>query len=132
MRTHSDREYLPLLTMTAVFVLAGSVGCTTSGGKTKAAAEGSPGCGTSDHATVTVFIVDPAIACKNTLHQLYEAKHQWALENRKTQTETPTDADLFGPTRYMAARPTCPSGDVHTGSSARKCTLFDSEPHLLK
>jgi hypothetical protein len=38
------------------------------------------------------------------------AKAQWALENRKTQNEIPTDADLVGPGRYMPERPECPSG----------------------
>lgn len=34
-------------------------------------------------------------ACVNTLGQIYKAKEQWALENKKTQTDTPTAQDLM-------------------------------------
>lgn len=115
--------------MTAVLVLVGSVGCTTSARRSEAATDGPTGHGTVEHATVTVIILAPAVACRNTLHQLYGAKHQWALENRKTQTETPTDADLFGATRYMAAKPTCPSGGSYTLGAVRENPTCSIEGH---
>jgi competence protein ComGC len=52
-------------------------------------------------------------ACLNNLRMLDAAKHQWALEKNKRQTDTPTMADL---TPYFAqqSRPTCSQGGTYT------------------
>lgn len=76
------------------------------------------GCAASRRAATasdaTPLAADATQTCRATLHRIYGAKAQWALENRKTQTETPTDADLFGPGRYMPEKPKCPSGGSYT------------------
>jgi len=48
--------------------------------------------------------------CVATLRALEGSMALWAIQNGKTTNDTPTDADLFGPTRYMPVKPTCPAG----------------------
>src|SRR5258706_10576789 len=48
--------------------------------------------------------------CVATLRALEGSMTLWAIRNGKTTNDTPTDADLFGPTRYMPVKPTCPAG----------------------
>jgi hypothetical protein len=51
-------------------------------------------------------------ACINNLRQLDGAKQQWALENKKTRSEMPTEADL---TPYLrTGMPKCPAGGIYT------------------
>ena len=50
-------------------------------------------------------------ACINNLKQIDGAKQQWALENRKTETDVPTEADIL---KYLPAKPVCPSGGTYT------------------
>ncbi len=50
-------------------------------------------------------------ACINNLRQLDGAKQQWALENKKTAADVPSEADV---TPYLKAFPTCPSGGTYT------------------
>jgi hypothetical protein len=42
------------------------------------------------------------------------AKATWALENRKTTNDVPTDSDLFGRDRYIRKKPQCPKKGVYT------------------
>lgn len=52
-------------------------------------------------------------ACIKQLHSLSESKHQWAFENQKLPTATPTAAQLqvyFGKNRM----PTCPTQGTYT------------------
>ncbi len=53
-------------------------------------------------------------ACVANLKTIDGAKATWALENRKQQSETPTDADLFGPTSYIREKPACPANGLYT------------------
>ena len=48
-------------------------------------------------------------ACMGNLKTVDGAKATWALEQRRGSTDTPTDADLFGPGLYLAAKPGCPA-----------------------
>jgi hypothetical protein len=52
-------------------------------------------------------------ACINNLHQIDGAKQQWALDNKKTATDTPTREDLVP---YLANKqfPICPAGGTYT------------------
>jgi hypothetical protein len=52
--------------------------------------------------------------CIAKLRNIDGAKATWALENKKTDADIPTDADLFGPTAYMRQKPQCPQGGVYT------------------
>ena len=52
-------------------------------------------------------------ACMANLRIIDGAKASWALENKKRETDTPTDADLFGPGKYIRDKPVCPQGGVY-------------------
>lgn len=52
--------------------------------------------------------------CIANLRTLEGAKLTWALENKKTEKDIPTEADLFGPTKYVKEKPTCPAGGIYT------------------
>ncbi len=73
----------------------------------------------------TVQSVQHMNACINNLRLIDAAKQQWALENKKQSTDTPTMDDLkpyFG-NNQNANLPACPDGGVYTvGSVAEKPT----------
>jgi len=50
-------------------------------------------------------------ACINNLRQIDAAKQQWALENGKKSTDTPTMDDLKP---YLGKIPHCPAGGTYT------------------
>src|SRR5262245_21947433 len=52
--------------------------------------------------------------CIPSLQNLQVAKEVWALEQHKTTNDIPTDADLFGPRKYLVEKPKCPAGGVYT------------------
>lgn len=49
-------------------------------------------------------------ACIANMKQIEGAKATWALEQKKVNTDTPADTDLFGPTLYIREKPGCPAG----------------------
>jgi len=53
-------------------------------------------------------------ACEANLKAIEGAKGIWALENKKQPTDTPTDDDLFGESKYMREKPACPAGGTYT------------------
>lgn len=53
-------------------------------------------------------------ACVNNLRMIDGAKEQWALENKKTSTDTPTWGDLVGPNAFIRTQPQCPQGGTYT------------------
>ncbi len=53
-------------------------------------------------------------ACMNNLRAIGGAKRTWALENRKSDNDTPRESDLFGPDKYMRQRPVCPANGTYT------------------
>lgn len=51
------------------------------------------------------------------------AKMRWAAEHQQPETASPTDDDLFGATRYIEHKPSCPSrGDYALNAVHEKCT----------
>jgi hypothetical protein len=52
--------------------------------------------------------------CLNYLHQIDGAKEQWALETKKTQTDTPTWGDLVGTDKYLKWKLECPDKGTYT------------------
>jgi len=65
-------------------------------------------------------------ACIANLRQIQGAKEIWALENKKLPSDKPTAADLYGPTKYVRAEPTCPAGGVYginTVESKASCSV---------
>jgi prepilin-type N-terminal cleavage/methylation domain-containing protein len=70
-------------------------------------------------------------ACINNLRQIDGAKNQWALENKKQDTDTPVNSDI---TPYLkgAQVPSCPANGTYTlGSVATlpACSLSGSLGH---
>lgn len=55
-----------------------------------------------------------AKTCVANLKQIEAAKEQWAMEEKKGPTDTPTQADLAGANAYMKKWPECPSGGTYT------------------
>ena len=53
-------------------------------------------------------------ACVMNLRAIEGAKATWELEKKKLPTDTPTDADLFGPANYIRQKPECPRGGTYT------------------
>jgi prepilin-type N-terminal cleavage/methylation domain-containing protein len=52
-------------------------------------------------------------ACIANLKQVDGAKATWALEQKKNNTDTPTDGDLFGTSSYIRQKPECPAGGTY-------------------
>ncbi len=52
--------------------------------------------------------------CINNLIKINQIKEQWALETHQQNGAVPGDNDLFGPTLYIATKPTCPAGGTYT------------------
>jgi prepilin-type N-terminal cleavage/methylation domain-containing protein len=71
-------------------------------------------------------------ACMANLKQMDGAKGTWALEQKKTASDTPGDTDLFGSTAYIRDKPSCPAnGDYTIGAVDTRvlCSLSTSQSH---
>ncbi len=53
-------------------------------------------------------------ACINNLKSIHGVKAQWALEMKNGDNDTPSDADLFGPDKYISKKPECPAGGSYS------------------
>lgn len=53
-------------------------------------------------------------ACIANLKQMDGAKATWAMEQKKNNSDTPNDTDLFGATAYIKDKPACPGGGTYT------------------
>ena len=68
-------------------------------------------------------------ACIANLKQMDGAKASWALEQKKNNSDTPGDTDLFGATVYIRDKPACPGGGTYTIAAVDtkvSCTLSGS------
>ena len=73
-------------------------------------------------------------ACIANLKQIEGAKSTWALEQKKTTTDTPNDSDLFGATCYIRDKPVCPGNGDYTlqpVGTKPECSLGPTQDHLL-
>ena len=64
-------------------------------------------------------------ACINNLHMMDGAKQQWALENKKSPTDTPTQSDV-APYLPNSQLPICPAGGTYMINAVGKdptCTI---------
>ena len=62
-------------------------------------------------------------ACIANLKQIDGAKNTWALEQKKVNTDTPGDSDLFGSSLYIREKPGCPAnGNYSLNTVAEKPT----------
>jgi len=53
-------------------------------------------------------------ACQLNLKAIQGAKETWATENTKAKEAVPTDADLFGPSKYVREKPVCPASGIYS------------------
>jgi hypothetical protein len=68
-------------------------------------------------------------ACVNSLRQIEGAKQTWALENKKTATDTPTRQDLAP---YLGQGwPTCPAGGTYSPNSVQEKPTCSIPTHML-
>jgi DNA repair exonuclease SbcCD ATPase subunit len=68
-------------------------------------------------------------ACINNLRQVDGAKQQWALENRKTENDIPSNADLA---KYLRnGVPQCPGGGMYTIRSVKDHPICSFPGHSL-
>ena len=69
--------------------------------------------------------------CLNNLRQISQAKLMWAMDNKKTLDTVPTETDLFGATKYIAAKPTCPGGGSYILGGITNAALCNLPEHVL-
>jgi hypothetical protein len=69
-------------------------------------------------------------ACINNLRQLDGAKQQWALENKKEMTDTPTQSEVAA---YLkdGQLPICPAGGTYTINAVGKDPACSVSNHRL-
>jgi len=70
-------------------------------------------------------------ACIANLKQIDGAKATWALEQKKGNTDTPGDSDLYGTDKYIRTKPDCPGGGTYTMNDVMtkpSCSISD---HVL-
>ena len=73
-------------------------------------------------------------ACIANLKQIDGAKATWAMEQKKNNSDTPGDTDLFGATNYIRDKPDCPGGGTYTLNTVDTkptCTLSTSAGHSI-
>jgi|SRR3954466_3980281 prepilin-type N-terminal cleavage/methylation domain-containing protein len=56
-------------------------------------------------------------ACGASLAEIDTCKRMWALESKATDTNAPTDSDLFGTGKFMSEKPKCPGNGTYTLNS---------------
>src|SRR5262245_15688527 len=70
------------------------------------------------------------VECRENRRQIQGAKIAWALEHRKSGQDVPSDSDLFGPTLYLARKPTCPTGGEYSLNAVDELiTCSDPDHH---
>jgi type IV pilus assembly protein PilA len=52
--------------------------------------------------------------CQANLRTIEGAKMQWSLNEKRGDSDTPTDEELFGPKLYIVTKPQCPGGGNYT------------------
>src|SRR5213593_1351377 len=73
-------------------------------------------------------------ACIANLKQIDGAKATWALEQKKTSTDTPTGTDLYGTDKYIRDEPGCPAAGTYTIAAVDakpSCSLGTGQGHTL-
>ncbi|HUR44800.1 MAG TPA: prepilin-type N-terminal cleavage/methylation domain-containing protein [Candidatus Saccharimonadales bacterium] len=60
-----------------------------------------------------------ADACGATLNEIDTCKRMWALEAKSSETNAPSDTDLFGLGKFMSEKPKCPAGGTYRLNAVR-------------
>jgi prepilin-type N-terminal cleavage/methylation domain-containing protein len=72
--------------------------------------------------------------CIGNMMQLDSAKQQWAVNENKPVTETPTHTDIIGAELYLKQMPACPSGGSYTifnVATKPTCNLATTDGHSM-
>src|SRR5947209_19529345 len=73
-------------------------------------------------------------ACIANLKQIEGAKANWAMEQKKSNTDSPNDTDLFGASLYVRLKPECPGGGTYAVlqvDAKPTCTFAPTDGHTL-
>ena len=70
-------------------------------------------------------------ACINQLKAIEGAKIQWALDAKKGDQDVPSDADLFGPDKYLSKRPECPANGTYVLGAVSERPTCSTPEHAL-
>jgi prepilin-type N-terminal cleavage/methylation domain-containing protein len=70
-------------------------------------------------------------ACINNLRQIDNAKQLWATENKKTDADVPTEADVMPYLGKGTAMPTCPGNGKYTINAVSANPTCDAPGHTL-
>src|SRR5688572_14661155 len=54
------------------------------------------------------------MGCRVNLRAIQDAKELWARQNSKPDDAAPSDADIFGPGKFIDPKPQCPAGGSYT------------------
>jgi len=78
--------------------------------------------------------VSGGLTCINNQRSMRQAKAEWALERNKMYFDSPGDSELFGPGKYLPAKPRCPLGGTYTIDTLEfhpSCSLAGIVGHTL-
>jgi len=70
--------------------------------------------------------------CIDNLKQIEGAKANWAMEQKKTNSDTPVDTEWYGSTAYIRTAPSCPGNgtySINQVDAKPTCTLSASDGH---
>ena len=56
--------------------------------------------------------------CRSNMKSIQGVKEVWQLEKSKEKNAVPSDDDLFGPSAYLAEKPSCPAGGLYDLNAA--------------
>jgi len=73
-------------------------------------------------------------SCIANLKQIDGAKATWALEQKKTNTDTPAVTELYGAANYIRDQPYCPANGTYTMMTVQEkptCGLGATLGHTL-
>ncbi len=70
-------------------------------------------------------------ACIANLKQIASAKEQWAIDNKKGATDTPTADDLYGSGKYIQNTPQCPTSGTYTIGNMSTAPTCSAAGHSL-
>ena len=69
--------------------------------------------------------------CITNLKAIDGVKGTWALETKRSSTDTPADADLFGATLFMRDKPGCPANGTYSLNQVDTKPTCSVPTHIL-
>lgn len=68
--------------------------------------------------------------CINNQRTIQSSKSIWALENKKGDSDVPTDADLVGPGKAFDRKPDCPAGGTYNYGAVAENVTCSNPDHV--